>query len=70
MLNEKRFQPWLFLSLMGEKSVTVTFHIFLCFPPETDLLKAKIQDFATLTNNQKILGYYCMSKGDFPHLSF
>ena len=50
--------------------ITVVFHIFLFFSPETDLQKPKIQDFAIIKNQEKNPGNYCMSKDHFPHLSF
>ena len=44
-------------------------HLFV-FPLKTDLYQPKTPDFATIKNLEKILGNYCMSKGDFPHLNF
>ena len=43
---------------------------FCFFPSKRTLSSPKSPDFATIKNQGKIPGNYCMSKGDFPHLNF
>ena len=57
-------------SMRQKNYVNVVCHIFLFFPLKTDLYRPKTPDFATIKNQEKIPGNYCMSKGDFPHLNF